>query len=148
MMTPLSLKAVAYVEDVPEDAANFVAQFKKAGFANPVVIFDRGEMLLQVYPMVPFELILVDLTLVNAIDDVRFMQGPDIVRAIRKIDRMVTVVAVTRSRDEVVAKHVRLAGADGIVSKPFSVQDLRDRLVEAGFQTKLERRSDTDGVTS
>ena len=110
---------ILLVEDEPR-VAGFVVKGLRADGAE-VVLAEDGDVGLFLATSDAFDCLVLDLGLPG-------LSGLELLRRLRIIRPRLPVIMLT-ARDEPEARTACLAaGADHIVTKPFSVQDLRDRV--------------------
>jgi len=82
-----------------------------------VTLFESAQQALDAYHPGRFHLVLTDLGMPG-------MTGWELARAIRAIDPQVTIVFVTGWGQEVDREAVQRAGADAVIAKPFTIEDI------------------------
>jgi len=107
------------VVDDEEAVRGLVGEICEA-LGHRAVQFESAQDALDAYRPGEFQLVLTDLGMPG-------MTGWDLARAIRAIDPQVTIVFVTGWGQEVDEDAVQRAGADAVIAKPFTIEDI-DRI--------------------
>ncbi|HMO18269.1 MAG TPA: response regulator [Oligoflexia bacterium] len=115
---------ILIIEDSPLQRAVIANVVKELGF-TPVLAENFDSSLINIIEQEDIFIVLLDLMLQNEDGEV-LMDGFQLCAEMKQQRNGLKVVVVSAEDDEAAREFAMLQGADGFISKPFRVQDLRD----------------------
>ncbi len=113
------MKKVLIIDD-EEDIRTIISEFCKI-FGIDTIIAENGKEGIEKYKQEKSDLIFTDIKMPD-------MDGFQLVKKIRELDRNVPIVVCSGFIDEINKKKILDCGANSYIEKPFKLQDFKDIL--------------------
>ncbi len=115
----ISPKRILVVDDEPAVADTIRMVLASSG--HKIDLAEDGETALRVYEAGKYDLVITDMSLQK-------MNGLELAKNIRERSARQPIILVTAYADSLRADGKKLANIDGLLDKPFALQDLQDAL--------------------